>query len=157
MPRGIRQISGMSRRRFLKVGAGMACLAPIASSASQPEPDRRLRIGTAWPLYGNLLGLSTRGLAQRIKWRSGGALGLDLVDTGAIALPPLDGIGATSLDGWHASAHLWPDAPPVWPLFGMQMFGMTPREVRVWRNTQPGIRLREELARQAGLVSWFTG
>jgi hypothetical protein len=151
-------MSGMSRRAFLRIGGGMACFAPLASSyASQQEPDRRLRLGTAWPLYGNLLGLSTRRLAQRIRWRSGGALGLDLVDTGAMALPSLDDIGSAPLDGWHASAHLWPGAPPVWPLFGMRMFGMTTPELRVWRNTSPGLGLREELARQAGLASWFTG
>src|SRR4051812_281516 len=161
MPRGNRQIPRISRRTFLKIG-GMACLAPIASSstsqsASRWEPDRPLRLGTAWPLYGNLLGLSTRRLAQRIKWLSDGALGIDLVDTGTMALPSLDGIGSAPLDGWHASAHLWPDAPPVWALFSMQMFGMTTPELRVWRNTSPGLELREELARQAGLASWFTG
>jgi TRAP-type mannitol/chloroaromatic compound transport system substrate-binding protein len=147
----------MSRRAFLRIGGGMACLAPVASYASQQEPIRRLRLGTAWPLYGNLLGLSTRRLAQRIRWRSGGALGLDLVDTGTMPLPSLDDIGSAPLDGWHASAHLWPDAPSVWPLFGMRMLGMTPPEMRVWRNTSPGLGLREELARQAGLASWFTG
>jgi hypothetical protein len=157
MPRGSRQISGMSRRAFLGIG-GMACLAPISSSyASQQEPDRRLRLGTAWPLYGNLLGLSTRRLAQRIRWRSGGALWIDLVDTGTLALPSLDDIGSAPLDGWHAAAHLWPDAPPVWTLFGMRMFGMTTPEQRIWRNTSPGLDLREELAREAGLASWFTG
>src|SRR4029450_13895405 len=61
------------------------------------------------------------------------------------------------LDGWHASAHLWPDAPPVWPLFGMHMFGMTARELRVWRNTSPGMNLREGLAREAGMAAGFTG
>ena len=83
--------------------------------------------------------------------------GLDLVDTGTLALPSLDDIGSAPLDGWHASAHLWPDAPPVWPLFGMRMFGMTTPEQRIWRNTSPGLDLREELAREAGLASWFTG
>ena len=131
--------------------------APVVSYASQLEPEKRLRIGTAWPLHGNLLGLSSRRLAQRIRWRTGGALGIELTDTSAAPLPSLDDIDAAPLDGWHASAHMWPEAPPVWPLFGMHMFGMTPRELRVWRNTPPGMNLRDEFARQAGLAAWFTG
>jgi hypothetical protein len=148
---------GIGRRAFLRFGGGLACFGPVVSFASNLEPQRRLRIGTAWPLHGNLLGLSSRRLAQRIRWRTGGALNVDLTDTSAMALPSLDDIHAAPLDGWHASAHMWPDAPPVWSLFGMQMFGMTARELRVWRNTSPGMNLRDELARKAGLASWFTG
>jgi TRAP-type mannitol/chloroaromatic compound transport system substrate-binding protein len=150
-------MSGISRRTFLRIGGGLACFGPVMSYASQLEPERRLRIGTAWPLHGNLLGLSSRRLAQRIRWRTGGALVIDLTDTSAASLPSLDDIGSAPLDGWHASAHMWPEAPPVWPLFGMHMFGMTPHELRVWRNTSPGMNLRDELARQAGLAAWFTG
>lgn len=165
---------GIDRRSFLKAGlkagakvGGMACLVPIASSAVQSQgrtaeemggtPVHRLRLGAAWPLYGNLLGLSTRRLAQRIQWLSGGSVAVELVDIGTVSLPALDDVARIPVDAWHSAAHLWPGAPPVWTLFGMQMFGMTAPEVRVWRNTSPGRGVREDQAGRAGLAVWFTG
>ena len=92
-------MSGISRRTLLRIGGGLACLGPVVSFASQLEHEKRLRIGTAWPLHGNLLGLSSRRLAQRIRWRTGGALVIDLTDTSAAPLPALDDIGSAPLDG----------------------------------------------------------
>lgn len=165
---------GIDRRSFLKAGlkagakaGGMACLVPIASSAVLSQgrageemggtPVHRLRLGAAWPLYGNLLGLSTRRLAQRIRWLSAGSVAVELVDIGTASLPALDDIARIPVDAWHSAAHLWPEAPPAWTLFGMQMFGMTAPEIRVWRNTSPGRGVREDQAGRSGLAVWFTG
>ena len=162
---------GLDRRSFLKAGAkigGMACLVPVASSAVRSQgrageeemggtPVHRLRLGAAWPLYGNLLGLSTRRLAQRIQWLSAGSVAVELVDIGTISLPALGDVPRIPVDAWHSAAHLWPEAPPVWSLFGMQMFGMTAPEIRVWRNTSPGRGVREDQAGRAGVAVWFTG
>ena len=90
---------GISRRTILRIGGGLACLGPVVSFASQLEPQRRLRVGTAWPLHGNLLGLSSRRLAAKIRWRTGGALSVELTDTSAMALPSLDDIHTAPLDG----------------------------------------------------------
>jgi TRAP-type mannitol/chloroaromatic compound transport system substrate-binding protein len=156
----------VDRRTLFKLGAGigaMACLAPIASSslsigdAGAEGTPIRLRLGAGWPLYGNLLGLSTRRLAQRIQWLTGGAVAVELVDIGTGSLPALADIGDIPVDAWHAAAHLWPGAPPVWSLFGMQTFGMTAPEIRVWRATAPGLDQRERMAARAGLKVWFTG
>lgn len=156
----------MSRRHFLKTGAGAASAAAVAgtglitSAPAISQGREKLTMVTAWGR--GLAGVMDAALrvADNVNEMSGGTLEIEVKAQGELVsgLPAVfDAVTSGQADMYHAADYYYVGQHPAFAFFTSVPFGMTALELNNWYYHMGGHELHREVGEEFGLVSFLAG
>ena len=156
----------MSRRQFLKTGAGAASAAAVAgtglitSAPAISQGREKLVMVTAWGR--GLAGVfdAAQRVADSVNAMSDGTLEIEVKAQGELVsgLPAVfDAVTSGQADMYHAADYYWVGQHPAFAFFTAVPFGMTAGELHNWYYHMGGHQLHRELGEEFGLVSFLAG
>lgn len=156
----------MSRRQFLKTGAGAASAAAVAgtglitSAPAISQGREKLVMVTAWGR--GLAGVfdAAQRVADSVNAMSDGTLEIEVKAQGELVsgLPAVfDAVTSGQADMYHAADYYWVGQHPAFAFFTAVPFGMTPVELHNWYYHMGGHDMHRELGEEFGLVSFLAG
>ncbi len=156
----------MSRRHFLKTGAGAASAAAVAgtglitSAPAISQGREKLVMVTSWGR--GLAGVfdAAQHFADSINTMSDGTLEIEIKAQGELVsgLPAVfDAVTTGQADMYHAADYYYVGQHPAFAFFTAIPFGMTPIELNNWYYHMGGHELHLELGEEFGLVSFLAG
>ncbi len=150
----------MSRRKFLKAGAGVAgATAAVASTGlitSAPaiaQEKTKLTVVSTWPRDFPGLGLSAQRLVARIAELSEGRIETEYFAAGERvgAFDSFDEVASGNAQAYIAADYYWKGKHPAWAYFTAGPMGLTTTEWTSWINFMDGQTLWDEVADGFGL------
>lgn len=156
----------MSRRHFLKTGAGAAGAAAVAgtglitSAPAISQGREKLVMVTSWGR--GLAGVfdAAQRVADSVNAMSGGTLEIEVKAQGELVsgLPAVfDAVTTGQADMYHAADYYYVGQHPAFAFFTSVPFGMTAGELNNWYYHMGGHELHLEIGEEFGLVSFLAG
>ncbi|NND92514.1 MAG: twin-arginine translocation signal domain-containing protein [Granulosicoccus sp.] len=156
----------MSRRHFLKTGAGAAGAAAVAGSGlitSAPalsQGREKLVMVTTWGR--GLAGVfdAAQRVADSVNAMSDGTLEIEIKAQGELVsgLPAVfDAVTTGQADMYHGADYYYVGQHPAFAFFTAVPFGMTAIELNNWYYHMGGHEMHRELGEEFGLVSFLAG
>jgi len=156
----------MSRRHFLKTGAGAASAAAVAgtglitSAPAISQGREKLVMVTTWGR--GLAGVfdAAQRVADSVNAMSDGTLEIEIKAQGELVsgLPAVfDAVTTGQADMYHGADYYWVGQHPAFAFFTAVPFGMTALELNNWYYHMGGHALHRELGEEFGLVSFQAG
>jgi len=156
----------MSRRKFLKGGAGAAGVAAVAgtglitSAPAISQGREKLVMVTSWGR--GLAGVfdAAQRVADSVNAMSDGTLEIEIKAQGELVsgLPAVfDAVTSGQADMYHAADYYWVGQHPAWAFFTAVPFGMTAGELNNWYYQMGGHELHREVGEEFGLVPFLAG
>ncbi len=155
----------MSRRKFLKSGAGAATAAVagaglITSAPAISQGREKLVMVTTWGR--GLAGVfdAAQRVADTVNTLSDGTLEIEIKAQGELVtgLPAVfDAVTSGQADMYHGADYYWVGQHPAWAFFTAVPFGMTANELNNWYYQMGGHELHREIGEEFGLVPFLAG
>jgi len=155
----------MSRRKFLKGGAGAASVAAVAGTSlitgapAIAQGREKLVMVTSWGR--GLAGVhdAAQRFADSVNAMSDGTLEIDLKANGELVsgFGQFDAVTSGQADMYHAADYYYVGQHPAFAFFTAVPFGMTAPELHNWYYHMGGHDLHREIGEEFGLVSFLAG
>ena len=156
----------MSRRTFLKSGAGAAATAAVAgtglvtSAPAISQGREKLVMVTTWGR--GLAGVfdAAQRVADSVNEMSEGTLEIEVKAQGELVtgLPAVfDAVTSGQADMYHGADYYYVGQHPAFAFFTAVPFGMTASELNNWYYQMGGHELHREVGEEFGLVSFLAG
>ena len=155
----------MSRRTFLKTGAGAATAAVagaglVTSAPAISQGREKLVMVLTWGR--GLAGVfdAAQRVADSVSAMSDGTLEIEVKAQGELVtgLPAVfDAVTSGQADMYHGADYYWVGQNPAWAFFTAVPFGMTAPELNNWYYQMGGHDLHREIGEEFGLVPFLAG